>query len=213
MRHISSAFSASATALLLALALTGCVANSGSPAGAEPSTTATPSIDPGPVALSKEAAALRYLDIVCANNISSKALNDAFAAGEEPYLSGSEPDATAVHAAATASVDNHRLAIEQLDDTYFTWPDLVAAQLPHVRSGYMSEMSTLSAMSTATSFKAAYNSLFPASTPEEKTAGQEIRYQLGISADTDATCAGHETGLTALAAEKLERDAGLTAQQ
>ncbi|WP_166880003.1 hypothetical protein [Salinibacterium sp. ZJ450] len=155
--------------------------------------------------------AQRYLDIVCANNIAAGKLADAFTAGEAEWLNGGAPDPGAVKTAATDRVALNRIAIEQLDDTYFVWPDTVAGHLPHIRTSYMAELSTLNAIANAGSYEDAYYTTWPEMPAEQQAAAQEIRYQLGLSADTDASCVGHENGLNALAAAKADRDAALAA--
>jgi len=197
-------------AIAVVIGLSGCSAPA-LDAEAKPTIT-VPAIDPGPVALSEAEAGDRYLSIVCPINIATNALNAAYAAGEDEYLNGGTPDVSAVVAAATTIRDQQRLAIEQLDDTYFEWPGVVAEQAPHIRSAYMANMAVVSAIAGATDFETAYSTPAAASTPEEDAAGQEIRYQLGLSADTDASCAGFEDGLTTLSTAKTERDAALSKQ-
>ncbi|TFC33149.1 hypothetical protein E3O55_04110 [Cryobacterium sp. MDB1-18-2] len=202
----------SAAAILLVL--TGCAATDGESPGASPTPTveSAPKIDPGPVALTNDTAATRYRSIVCPNNVASGALTDAFTAGKDEYFAGGAPDVAAVVAAASTGVATHRQAMEQLDDTYFTWPKLVAPQIAYVRSSYMAELAWLAAVAGAGTYEAAYSSTYPAATPEQQAAGQEIRYQLGLAADTNGSCVGYEDGLTKLTTEKSERDAALAEQ-
>jgi len=212
MAHIGTLTTATLAAMITVIGLSGCsAAVPETPSSAEP-TSATPAIDPGPVTLTDEEAAERYLSIVCPINIATGALYDAYKAGEDEYLNGGAPDVSAVVDAATIIRDSQRVAIEQLDETYFVWPELVAAQIPHIRSAYMANMAVVSSTSTSTTFEAAYRIPEAPETPEEQAAGQEIRYQLAISADTDASCVGHEDGLNVLSAEKLERDTALAEQ-
>ena len=166
-------------------------------------------MDPGPVVLLDEEAAARYLSIVCPINVATRMLDDAYRAGEDEYLNGGSPDPSAVVAAAATIRDEQRLAIELLDDTYFVWPEVVATQIPLIRAAYMGNMVVVSSVASASSFEVAYNTPAAARTPEQDAAGQEIRYQLNISADTDNSCVGFEDGLIRLSAEKAERDAAL----
>lgn len=199
-------------AIAAALSLSGCTTPSSEQAPAAPSVSAEPTIDPGPVVLTGEDAATRYLSIVCPINVATRSLNEAYAAGEPEYLAGGAPDVSAVVAAAVVIQEGQRLAIEQLDETYFIWPELVAPQIAHVRSTYMANMAVVTAVALSTSFEEAYQVPAAAQTPEEQAAGQEIRYQLGLSADTDSSCVGYENGLSLLSAEKSERDAALAKQ-
>lgn len=194
---------------VMGIALAGCTATSTeTPQASESSPSPTvPAIDPGPVTLSVEEAGERYLDIVCPTNAGIAELTAAFDAGEQEFLDGGAPDPAAVKQSATNRVNSTRSAIEHLDDSYFTWPDAVAAQLPHVRSSFMSEVGTLSAMSNAATFEEAYYATWAPRTAEQDTAAQEIRYQLGLPADTVASCSGHEDGHEQLAAERSEREA------
>lgn len=195
--------------LAAAIALSGCSAPALESAASEPEASTAPTVAPGPVALTMEEAATRYLSIVCPINSASSTLYDAYKVGESEYLGGGNPDASAVIAAAIVIRDKQRLAIEQLDDKYFTWPELVAPQIPHIRSGYMANMAVVTSISLSDSFAAAYKVPAAEQTPEEKSAAQEIRYQLAISADTVASCVGYEDGLSVLVEEKAERDAAL----
>lgn len=150
-------------------------------------------------------AADRYLDLVCPNNLATRALADAFDAGEEEMLSGGDPDASAVRAAAARRLDLNRRTLTLLDDPFFRWPADVNDQVAQVRSSYLAELPTLDAMSNAASFSDAFYTTFAEASPEQRSAGQEIRYTLGIDADTVASCVGHETGIERLTAEHDER--------
>jgi hypothetical protein len=206
-----SAFVAAAALVLVSLA--GCSAATEAPAP-KPKTTAVaePKVDPGPVTLTKEEAGARYLDIVCAPNAGVAALNAAYDVGEPDFLAGGAPDPAAVKATGAALMELDRLAIEQLDDTYYVWPEKVAAQLPHIRSSYMGELASNQSIANAATFQDAYYATVTPQTPEQLAAGQEIRYQLEIPADTVASCVGHEDGLARLAADKIELDEALAEQ-
>lgn len=198
-------------ALLLTAALAGCTAPASAPAAVEKTASAppTPTVDPGPVKLTNEEAAERYLNLVCPNNIAIDALEAAFDAGEEEFLKGGAPDPTAVKAAAATRVALNRQSLEILDDDYYIWPDGVSEQLPDIRSSYLTELSVLDGIANAASFEDGYYATWPAATPEQQGAGQEVRYQLGLEADTVATCAGREGGLDKLKAELDERTVAL----
>lgn len=194
--------------LLLTVGLAGCtsapVANDTSDPTAQPTKTAEPA---GPVELTEDEAAKRYLNIVCDNNAAITALTAAFAAAEPEFLAGGSPDMAAVKDAASTRLTLSRSAIELLEDEHFIWPKSVAEQVPHIRSTYMAELSTLDGMINAAKFEDAYYATWPAATPEQQAAGQEIRYALGLDADTTASCADNLGGIQTLMEEKSEREA------
>lgn len=194
------------------LAISGCTGAAGTSAEPAPTPSQTPTLDPGPIALSNEEAAERYLSIVCPINIAGNALSSAYEAGIDDYLNGGSPDVGGVVAAAATMRDQQRVAIEHLDDTYFAWPELVAAQIPHVRSSYMANMAVISNVASSMTFEAAYNVPAAPQTPEQQAAGQEIRYQLALPADTNLGCDAHADGLTALSTAKDDRDAALATE-
>jgi len=115
-----------------------------------------------------------------------------------------------VKVVAAKRVDLNRKAVGVLDDTYYIWPTPVAAQLPHIRSSYMAELATLDTIVQASSYNDAHYATWPAATPEQHAAGQEIRYQLGLDSDATASCLGHETGLDSLVAAQAERTTALS---
>lgn len=200
--------SAAAVGLLL---LSGCsVAASPSDANAEVSETATaapsptPTIDPGPVELTKEEAANRYLGIVCQRNVLVYQLNDAFGAQEDVYLNGGDGDATEIKTIAAESLRVNRVAIEIIDDPYYTWPGGIDEHMQTIRQSYIGLSSYYDMLMNAGSFEDAYY----ASAPENEgaAAAQEIRYQLGLPADTRSSCEGKEALADALHQEMTERN-------
>lgn len=205
-----SAITVTASAVTVLLVLAGCSSLSPESSAEGP---AAPAIDPGPVELTVEEAGERYLNIVCPNNFGLDAIEAAFKAGEEEYRNGGAPDPAAVIAAAATLAELNRAAVEHFDDEYFIWPSKVTAQIPHMRANYMGELTTNQAVATSATYEDAYNVPLPAGTPEIDTAGQEIRYQLGLPSDTVTSCVGHEDGLTVLANERAEREAALAKQE
>ncbi len=201
-----------ATTAVTLFLLAGCTS---SPATNAPASEelAAPAIDPGPVELTDEEAADRYLAIVCQPNIASGTLVAAFDAGEPEFLNGGSPSVEAVVAAANERMRVTRQAIELLDDTYYTWPKSVSEPLTHIRSSYMTEMATFSQMINAATFEDAYYAPFPPATPEQQSAGQEIRYQLKLDADTTATCEGKDAAQDEAHAEMTERNELLAKQE
>lgn len=190
------------------MALTSCTTTNDSQpvsaSSAPPSAVVTPTAPPF-VTLSKDEAATRYLDLVCGNNAAIRELTAAFAAGEDELLNGGDPDATTAKAAAAKRVELNRQTLELIDDDFYRWPAGVDEQIGHVRSTFISELATLDSMANAASFRDAYYSTFTVATPEQAAAGQEIRYQLGLSPDTVTSCAGHEDGTARLIAERDAR--------
>jgi len=173
---------------------------------ATPTPSPTPTIDPGPVLMTEEEAAEYYLRLICQSNTAGQALNDAIIAGEEEWLNGGEPDPAAVKSAASTLLGLKRLAIEVMDDDYFTWPGEVGTHVGYIRESFIQESAVISAVANVSRYEDAYYSQFPEQTPEQAGAGQEIRYQLGIDADTTTSCVGYEAELEALHAEMIERN-------
>jgi hypothetical protein len=193
-------------ALLSVLVLAGCAAAPVAEPTATPDPAPTPSIDLGPVALVDEEAQTYYLQMVCQGNVATNQFWDAIEAGEPEFLNGGDPDPTAAKAAAFEQLRLNRLFIEILDDTYFTWPEVVEAQLVHLRSVWMANASTIGEMANASRFFDIYYAQYPEMTAEQISAAQEIRYQLNLDADAVSSCVGHETGLDEIHAEMVERN-------
>jgi hypothetical protein len=198
-------------ALSLAL-LTGCSAPPPAGAGANaaaarPTTTPspTPTIPVGPVALTEEEAAGRYLTAVCQRNLAANALNSAFQASEDEFINGGTPDVGAVRAAAGAQMEANRAQVEVLDDAYFVWPAAVVPHLKAVRDAAVAELSPLSEIVNAPSYEVAYYMSWP-DTTDARAASQEVRIQLNLDADTTKSCAGYETAATEAVAAMNVRD-------
>jgi hypothetical protein len=195
--------------------LAGCAGTPVQQSASEPSPTATPTptptIDPGPVALTVEEAADRYLGIVCPTNATVDALNAAFDASEAEFLNGGSPDPAAVKAAAQAQMDSVTTQTEFFDDEYFEWPNDLGSQVSTLRDFNIAALGTLSTMVNAPDYETAYYAAWPDGAASQ-AAAQEIRYQLGIGADTSATCMDHRDAHAVLMAEKAEREERLAAQ-
>jgi hypothetical protein len=196
-----------ALALAAVLTLAGCTAAPVAAPMVSPSPT--PTIDLGPVELSKEEAATYYLRLVCQPNTAGQALQDAIVAGEDEFLNGGEPDPSAAKAAASEKLRIDRLVIEVFDDPYFVWPKGVAEQIAHIRSSFIADQGSLSTLANATRYADVYYYIYPAATAEQLAAPQEIRYQLGLDADTVSSCAGYESELEVAHAEMTERNVEL----
>ncbi|MEV8337036.1 hypothetical protein [Leucobacter sp. NPDC077196] len=203
------------SAAVLLLALTGCTAEPQEPVQntAEAPAEAVPSIDPGPIELTKGEAAERYLQLVCQGNVNIGNFRAAVQAGEDEFLAGGAPSADALKAAGAESVRLKRMQIEIIDDPYFRWPDPVSEQLIHIRSSSMAEVAADQSVMNAATFEEAYYVNYPVPTAEQETAAQEIRYQLGLDADTTGSCVGYEAALDEIHAEMLERNEQLAAQK
>lgn len=196
-----------ATALLV---LTGCApatTNAAPTPSAEPTVapSPTPTIDPGPVELDEKAASERYLGIVCQRNAINVQLHDAFVAQEDTFFNGGNPDVSAAKAAAAEGLRVNRLAIELIDDTYYTWPDGVGPHLQAIRTAYLGLASYYDLIVNSTRFEDAYYAE-RANDEAAAAAAQELRYQLGLPADTTSSCVGHEQAADTLHAEMTERN-------
>ncbi|UOQ90165.1 hypothetical protein MUN74_04400 [Agromyces endophyticus] len=200
-----------ATCLMLA----GCTATPNHQAAPKPSQTITPSptptIDPGPVELTVDEAADRYLGIVCPTNATIEALTAAFKASEDEFLNGGSPDPAAVKAAAQVQMDSISAQTELFDDEYYEWPNDLGNEITTLRDFNISALGTLSTMVNAPDYESAYDAVWPDGAASQ-AAAQEIRYQLGIGADTSATCMDHRDKHAVLIAEKQEREKQLAAQ-
>lgn len=204
--RVSSSAAIGAAILMLLVGCSQTTPNSADPTFSTPSATPspTPTIDPGPVELTDEEAGIRYLMIICQRNASGTQLAAAFAAQEGTFLNGDEADATAVKAAAAEALRLNRLGTELFDDPYYVWPENVATHVKTLRDYTVAESGTLSQIANAPRYEDAYYAIWPADTTGG--AAQEIRYQLGLSPDTTASCVGYETGTDKLHAEMTERN-------
>ena len=190
--------------------LAGCTATPDADAsGADTTTTSepspTPTIDPGPVALTKEEAGERYLGIVCQRNGAVVPYSAAFAAADEVYIGGGDPDITALKAADAELLRVTTVQVTLFDDPYYTWPEGMAKHLKKIRDTDLGLLGVFDGVTNATTYVAA-NDASMATVPDSALSVQEVRYQLGLSADTTASCKGYETTADALHAEMLERD-------
>ncbi|MGY4856844.1 hypothetical protein [Cryobacterium sp. AP23] len=198
----------------VAVALAGC-SNAPNDRVSETSTasaSAVAAIDAGPVELTSDEAGTRYLNIICPQNFGVQALTDAFSAGEDEFRAGGDPDPAAVKASAADRIVTARLVVDFLDAEYFLWPEEVRDQIPLVRDSSVAELSTLDGIVNAVSYEDAYYATWPDFTAAG-TAAQEIRYQLGLDADTTASCTGYEGGHDTLTAETTAREALLAEQE
>ncbi|MEF3402243.1 hypothetical protein [Agromyces sp. CCNWLW203] len=98
---------------------------------------------------------------------------------------------------------------ELLEDDYFLWPEAIAAHISTLRDSDVASLGTLSIMVNAPDYQTAYYATWPDMTMPQ-AAAQEIRFQLGIGADTQATCVGYEGGHEVLMAERSERQDALS---
>jgi len=192
-------------AVVSVLTLAGCTAT---PA-VEPTPSPTPTIELGPIALSDEEAATRYLQIVCQGNAAQNVFFDAVKAGEDEFLRGGDPDPATAKAAAAEWMRVSRLQVEVLDDSYFTWPEIVGEQLVYVRSSFIALISPIGSMANDKRFEDIYYTQFPERTSEQSSAAQEIRYQLKLDADTVKSCVDYEAALDDLHTEMTERNVEL----
>ena len=98
---------------------------------------------------------------------------------------------------------------ELFDDDYYLWPESIAPHITTLRDSDVASLGTLSATVNAPDYETAYYAVWPDMTAPQASA-QEIRFQLGIGADTQATCVGYEAGHEALAAERNERQEAMS---
>ncbi|KJL34382.1 hypothetical protein RS86_00868 [Microbacterium azadirachtae] len=155
--------------------------------------------------LSKEQAADRYLGLVCQRNAANARIGNAFDAQLGAFQSGGTADVTDVKAAAVEAQRVNRLAIELIDDEYFTWPDKVRPQLQILRQSLMAFLSYEDGLVNSSDFASAASQQVP-DAEAGAAAAQEIRYQLGLPADTTASCVGKETYTDTLHAAMVERN-------
>lgn len=162
--------------------------------------------DPSPTvaALDKTSAGELYLKIVCDTNEASSAFNAAIATANEASNAGQTPDIAPVTSAAAESVARDRKAITVFDDNYYVWPDSVAGNIATFRENLMNELSTFQQVASADSWETII--AIPAANTDA-TASQEIRYQLGLDADTESSCDGKTGNLDRLAKESAARKA------
>ncbi|WP_200329597.1 hypothetical protein [Leucobacter sp. L43] len=203
------------SAAVLLLALTGCTAQAetSSEAAQNSENSAEPTIDPGPIELTKEEAGERYLQLVCQGNTASDAVINAFNAHLDEFNAGGTPEVETVKAAAAELVRVNRMQIETIDDDYYVWPEIVGDQLLHIRAETMTDLAADQAVMNAQTYEEALRVTYNEATAEQQAAPQEIRYQLGIDADTTSSCVGYETALDEIHAEMLERNEQLAAQE
>lgn len=208
MRHTAITTVAVTVAALL---LSGCVASpSAIQADPEPSASMsatvtpapTPTIPTGPVMLDVEAAGERYLKIMCQRNDAINALNDAYIAEEENYYADRRTDVSEINATAKDAMRITRMVAELLDDDYYVWPDAVAKQLQTLRTSEIADGAPLSEWSNANTFEESMSVQWMG---DPGSAAQEIRYELGLSADTVESCKGFKNGTAELHAEMVER--------
>lgn len=202
----------SGAAFVLLLALAGCTAlppaatptPAANATGAPATPSPTPTIEVGPVALTEEQAAERYLGIVCQRNSVINQLNDAISGGEEAYLNGGNPPVSEINRIAKETMRVVRASVEVADDDYYMWPTAVVDAVKKVRDSQVAEASTLSSLANAKSFEDAYYTRWPDQS-EASAASQEVRYQLGINPDTEASCVGFESATDELHKTMTER--------
>ncbi|MFC5788933.1 hypothetical protein ACFPPE_03605 [Agromyces tardus] len=104
-----------------------------------------------------------------------------------------------------------RVQIELFDDEYHLWPDEVSDEITVLRDFDIAALGTLSSIVNTPDYQTAYYAVWPDGT-ESQAAAQEVRYQLGLGADTEATCVDYQDAHVGLIAEKQEREAQLAAQ-
>lgn len=195
------------------VALIGCSANSESAVAPpqianSPADSPTPSPSPTPteVLLDLESAADRYLSIICPVNGVIASVDTAFQTGYPEWSNGGEPDPTSLLAAAAASRDTTRTAVGFLDDVKYKWPGEVRSSLDLIRSAYVVDLAYWDAIANSGSYTNAANVL-PSERPEGSDgAGQEVRLQLQLSADTQGSCVGYEDGHQRLAEDDTTAD-------
>lgn len=171
-------------------------------ATASPSPSPTPTIPVGPVTLTTEEAAARYLGIVCQRNVAAKVVQDAIFAQEDAYLNGGG-DVLAIAGPAAEMMRLSRQSVELFDDEYYTWPDGLDEHLAVVRQANLAEVGTLDTIVNAGRVEDAIYATWPS--VDSSAAVQEIRYQLGLPGDTTASCSGYETTSDVLKQQMIER--------
>lgn len=164
----------------------------------------TPTIDVGPVELNTEQAGERYLNLMCQRNDAVYKVNDAFQAKADEYLNGGDPDPTEVKKAAAEAMRVSRVTVELIDDPYYVWPDGTGELLQTLKGSLLGDAGYYSAVANATSFDAANNVSAPSI--DVGSAPQELRYKLGLPADTTTSCKGLETAADPLHAEMQQRN-------
>lgn len=161
-----------------------------------------PTPEPSEKVLDKKAAGTLYLDIVCDGNSIVQEYNDRLTKANDTALSGEVPDIAPLKESARKVVDTRRLMVTVLDDTYYVWPESVRDSIKSVRDDSMAEVGGFERIAQVND----WNSLVEITWAEgDGTAPQEIRYQLGLDADTQSSCGGHTGKLSDLASQSEER--------
>lgn len=200
---------AAVATLALFAGLTGCSTEANQQSsGAVPESQSADSVQSAPApsptekVLDKAAAGELYLHVICDSNETNSAFNEAAGAANEVAATGQTPDITPVTASAAEAVAREREAVTVFDDSYYVWPDSVKEHIKDVRSTLMTELSTFQQIASADSWETIV-AVTPAET--DLTASQEVRYQLGLDADTETSCEGMTGHLSQLAKESAER--------
>ncbi|RLP70056.1 hypothetical protein D9V30_05160 [Mycetocola reblochoni] len=140
---------------------------------------------------------------MCDNNAAIDALATAFNEGEAELLAGGAPDPANVQEKAQNRIELNGMSLDILDDSFYVWPKRIREDISHIRESYLSELSTLNQMATS-DFETAYYSTF-AETEGGATAGQNIRYELGLDANTSTSCDDFYGKLPEIHAETASR--------
>lgn len=204
--------------LIAALTLTGCSPFAflpGPTTSKQPETTQPEvEVEQGPVELTRAEAGQRYLDIVCQPNEAWDAYDIAWIALEDAEAAGGSLDITAVQEAAAELLHLRQQEAALLEDPRFVWPTSVQDQILLLQDMNLSDMRLLELEVNARNFDELWRISYPELTAEELRAPQEIRLNLGIDADTVASCRGHEQENDRLYAELQaylnESDSGQT---
>jgi len=98
---------------------------------------------------------------------------------------------------------------ELFDGDYYPWPESIAPHITTLRDSDVASLGILSTIVNAPDYETAKYMVWPDMTAPQASA-QEICFQLGIGADTQATCVGYEAGHEALVAERNERQEALS---
>lgn len=200
--------------VVLLLALAGCsagVSSSKSDPGVAAEPTPTPSVDRGPVELTVEEAAERYLSIICDRNATAAAVSDGYLRWEDVYLAGGDPGVQEAAALSEAAMIAARNSVVLFDDEYYVWPEDVQEHIATVRDANLAEVGPYDTIMNSNSYEQVRLVTFPDGA-EGGNAAQEVRLALGISADTSTSCEGYVGGQVNLLAEKDEREAALAEQ-